>query len=84
MSEIKDDDGQTATNFTTLSEPPYSFGIGLAGELVIGYCQPGTFGLLRMHLEIPASELHLLRRLLVECKDVQETLAAQPPTRSKH
>ena len=65
-------------------EGPFSFGLGLSGELVIGCCQSNSFVPVRAFLKIPGEYIPLLRRLLEEGKNAQETLAAIPPTRSKH
>ena len=62
---------------------PFTFGIGLQGEVVVGYHLRQTGDLLKFHLVIPPQEVQVLRRCLSEGR-IQETLAAVPPTQSKH
>jgi hypothetical protein len=68
------------------AEPPFTYGIGLQGELIISW-KVGNLPEhlpLRMYLSIPAEHLPGLRRGLEETRAVQETLAAKPPTGSAH
>jgi hypothetical protein len=58
----------------------------LKGELVIGWVQ-GILpdgNPLKMHMSIPSEEVRVLRRFLEDNKNIQETLAAKPPTQSSH
>ena len=67
--------------------PPFTFGIGLQGELIIGFVGgylPPDNTPIRMHLSVPAAELPTLLRGLTESKDIRDLLAAKPPTQSDH
>ena len=79
-------DSNSEKGLTINAQPPFAFGIGLNGELIIswraGNLPEGT--VIRMHLSIPAEELPTLRRGLEESTAIQQTLAAKPPTGSKH
>ena len=68
------------------AQPPFDFGIGLQGELIISWVAGGLPDgtSLRMHLSVPAEELPVLRRGLDESKSIQKVLAAKPPTQSTH
>lgn len=65
---------------------PFEFGISTEGELLISWAlgnMPPGMGM-RFGVKIPASELPRLRLGLEQSRGIQETLAAVPPTRSKH
>ena len=65
---------------------PFEFGISTEGELLISWglrnAVPGLN--MRFGVKIPASELSTLRNGLSLSREIQETLAAVPPTQSKH
>jgi hypothetical protein len=62
------------------AKPPFTFGIGLQGELVVGFSLSG----LPMFLVIPAEELETLRRGLEQSRTIQETLSAKLPPQGAH
>lgn len=76
---IADPENQT-NGFTLDAKPPFTFGIGLQGELVVGFYLQG----IPAYVVIPASELKTLRNGLDQSKAIQETLSAKPPTQSTH
>lgn len=67
---------------TMPSQPPYSYGIGLQGELIIGFVAAHlpNGSEVRTHLVLPQEELEKLRHFLNQTTDIQKTLAATPPT----
>ena len=62
------------------AKPPFTFGIGLRGELVIRFSLSG----ISTSLVIPAEELGTLERGLEQSRTIRDTLAAKPPTQSRH
>jgi hypothetical protein len=65
--------------------PPFTFGIGLQGELIIGFVGgylPPDGKPLRLHLSVPTAELPTLIRGLNESKDIRDLLSATPSTES--
>ena len=80
------EENQSEHGVSINAQPPFMFGIGLQGEIIISWLAgnlPDGVNL-RMHLSIPAEELPVLRRGLDESKSIQETLVAKPPTQAKH
>ncbi len=67
------------------AQPPFTFGIGLQGELIIGFVGgyiPPNNTPIRLHLSVPAEELPILLRGLTESKDIRNLLSATPATES--
>ncbi len=71
---------QSTQNITFDAKPPFTFGLGLQGELLIGFSLSG----LSANLVIPAEELDRLQRALEQSKTIRETLAAKAPTQGAH
>ena len=68
------------SGMTIDAKPPFTFGIGLQGELLIGFSLAG----LSAHLVIPAGELEGLRLGLENSKTIRETLSAKTPVQGAH
>lgn len=69
------------------ANPPFTFGIGLQGELIIGFVGgylPPDNTPIRLHLSIPSEELPILRNGLNESKTIQETLSVKKPPQGAH
>jgi hypothetical protein len=62
------------------AQPPFTFGIGLQGELQIGFSLSGV----SVFLLIPAEELGTLQRGLNDTQTIRDTLAAKPPPQGAH
>jgi len=71
---------KTTAGITIDAKPPFTFGIGLQGEVIVGFSLSG----LPAHIVIPSTELETLRNGLEQSRTIQETLAAKPPTQSTH
>lgn len=71
---------ENPSGITIDAKPPFTFGIGLQGEVIVGFSLSG----LPAYLVIPATELETLRNGLDQSKMIQETLAAKSPTQSTH
>jgi len=80
------EDDDASLGVTIVANPPFTFGIGLQGELLIGWVQAilPDGRPLRAHLVIPAEELPRLQRGLEQSKTIRETLAAKPPKQGAH
>jgi len=78
-----DQDGQ-APHLMLEALPPYSFGLSERGALqLMFYVIQGGIRL-KFCVAIPPEEVRGLRLGLEQSAQIQETLAAIPPTRSKH
>jgi hypothetical protein len=81
---VKEEDVRNGA--TIMSAPPYTYSLGLEGELIIGW----TMGELpngtpiRMHLVLPAEEAGYLKKCLDAGKTIQETLAVKRPKQGAH
>lgn len=76
-----------APSGTLIAEPPFSFGIGLQGELIIGFVGgylPPDGQPLRLHLTIPAEELATLLSGLQQSQAIRDLLSVKAPTQSAH
>lgn len=72
---------------TLTAHPPFSFGLGLQGELIIGFVggyMPPDNTPIRMFLTVPAEELPALQRGLNESKGIRDTLSAKEPKQGPH
>ena len=70
----------TPIGITLDAKPPFTFGLGMQGELQVGFSLSGV----PMVLVIPAEELKTLQRGLEQSKTIRETLAAKPPPQGAH
>lgn len=73
---------QKEIGLTMPSQGPYSYGIDLQGNLVIGFVSgylPGPIPV-KTHLVLPTEELDNLRSFLNQTKEVQLALSEKPPT----
>lgn len=68
------------------AQGPVDFYLTPEGALGLAWIDPRSFSTapVRVHVLVPASEVQKLRRCLEESSEIQETLAAKPPTQSKH
>jgi hypothetical protein len=74
-------DSQARFNGITLdAQPPFTFGLGLQGELQIGFVLSGVSAF----LVIPAEELGTLQRGLNDTQTIRDTLSAKPPPQGAH
>ena len=73
-------DDAMPTGITLDAKPPFTFGIGTQGELVVGFSLSG----LPVHLVIPAEELETLQRGLEQSRTIRDTLSAKRPPQGAH
>ena len=59
---------------------PFNFGIGLQGELVVGFSLSG----IRAYIVIPAEELGALERGLEQSRTIRDALIAKAPPQGPH